>query len=152
MIGLKHALAVAGLIAIYIGVRMNNIDKAARVAWGEARSEGSEGMQAVINVMQNRVNDRRFPNSLAGVATQRKQFSAFNENDPNRAQLDAVDDSDHNFVEAIRLAAAAMLDDLTDITEGATHYHNKHILPPAWTVGAIVSAKIGSHIFYREVQ
>ena len=34
------------------------IDYMARTAWGEARGEGTTGMQAVINVIMNRVAKR----------------------------------------------------------------------------------------------
>ena len=130
---------------------MRDIEISARVAWGEARGEGVEGLQAVLNVIVNRANDRRYPSSLAGVATQYKQFSAYNENDPNRAQLETVTDADPKFVQAVELAAQAKRGVLPDITGGATHYHNNKIPPPFWTKGATITARIGNHIFYRGV-
>ncbi|WP_417449523.1 cell wall hydrolase [Kordiimonas sp.] len=130
---------------------MRNIDLSARVAWGEARSEGLTGLQAVLNVMANRAKDRRWPSSLAGVATQPWQFSAYNENDPNRAKLEAVTDDDPNFAQAVELAARAVRGELEDVTGGATHYHSKYISPPFWTKDATVTARIGDHIFYSGV-
>ena len=101
--------------------------------------------------MANRVKDRRFPDSLGEVATQRKQFSAYNENDPNRAKLEAVTDENSIFAEAVELAALAVRDELPDVTDGATHYHNRFIAPPFWTKGATITARIGDHIFYKGV-
>jgi spore germination cell wall hydrolase CwlJ-like protein len=138
---------------------MRNIEWTARIAWGEARSEGAQGLQAVINVIDNRArmdlfNDNKpdwWGESHAGVATQPYQFSAYNENDPNRPQLEAVTDADPLFVEAVALAAKAVAGRLPDITGGATHYHTTTLTPPDWTVGAEPTAVIGNHIFYKGV-
>lgn len=130
---------------------MRNIDLSARVAWGEARNQGPQGLQAVLNVMANRAKDRRYPSSLAAVATQPMQFSAYNEDDHNRAALDAVDDSDPQFAQAVELAARNVRGELPDITGGATHYHADWINPPYWTAGATETARIGNHIFYKGV-
>jgi len=126
----------------------HNIEWAARVAWGEARGEPDGGMQAVLNVMANRKADPRFPGSLAGVARQPCQFSAYNSDDPNRKKLEAVDENDPEYRRAVRLATFAQLGLLWDITDGATYYHLDEIDQPAYLSGADVSAVIGSHIFY----
>ncbi len=128
----------------------HNIEWAARVAWGEARGEPDGGMQAVLNVMANRKNNPRFPGSLAGVARQSFQFSAYNSDDPNKKKLEAVDESDPEYRRAVRLATFAQLGLLWDITDGATYFHHHEIQPPTYLVDADVSAVIGSHIFYTE--
>lgn len=130
---------------------MRNIEWSARVAWGEARNQGLEGLQAVLNVMTNRSKDRRYPSALASVATQPWQFSAFNKADPNRPLLEVVTDADSVFAQAIELAASNVRGELPDITDGATHYHSRFISPPYWAKGAIQTAVIGDHIFYKGV-
>ena len=130
---------------------MRNIEWTARIAWGEARNQGPIGLQAVINVMANRSRDRRYPAALASVATEPWQFSAYNENDPNRPKLEAVSDNDPTFVMAVSLATQAVAGTLPDITGGATHYHSRFITAPVWTFAAIRSAAIGDHVFYRGV-
>ena len=126
----------------------HNIEWAARVAWGEARGEPDGGMQAVLNVMANRKADPRFPDSLAGVARQPFQFSAYNSGDPNKKKLEAVDEDDPEYKRAVRLATFAQLGLLWDLTDGATYYHLDEIEQPAYLSRADVSAVIGSHIFY----
>lgn len=70
------------------------IDLLARTAWGEARGEGVSGMQAVINVVQNRVaRGGWWGATIEDVVLKPWQFSAWNANDPNRAKLLAVDAS-----------------------------------------------------------
>lgn len=126
-----------------------NVEWSARIAWGEARGEPDGGMQAVINVMVNRKNDPRYPNSLAAVARQRWQFTAFNNDDPNRPKLEAVSDDDPEFQRAKRLALYAELGILWDITDGATHYHSDIIDRPSYLTNAEVTTNIGNHIFYK---
>lgn len=126
----------------------HNIEWAARVAWGEARGEPDGGMQAVLNVMANRKADPRFPGTLAGVARQPYQFSAYNRGDPNKKKLEAVEEDDPEYRRAVRLATFAQLGLLWDLTDGATYFHHDEIDQPAYLSGADVSAVIGSHIFY----
>lgn len=143
-------LAAIGLI--YWGRKMNStdVDTVARTLWGEARSEGAEGMQAVANVIMNRVRDKRWPSTPAAVATQKWQFSAWNHNDPNRAKLLAVTESDPAFAMALRIAEQAVSGSLADITNGATHYHTRSI-SVYWAKNATLSAALGSHLFYTNV-
>ncbi len=144
------AVGLALLTAVGAWVSFErNVEWSARVAWGEARGEPPGGMQAVINVMVNRKNDPRYPRSLAGVARQYRQFSAFNEDDPNRGKLEQVAENDPQYIQAKRLALFAELGILWDITDGATHYHVDTINRPAYLRNAEVTATIGNHVFYK---
>ncbi len=141
------------------------VDTVARTLWGEARGEGDTGMQAVGCVIFNRVQiARKFivvqskPHPLFGDGTfadccQRKfQFSCWNAGDPNLAKLEAVDNSDPQFVIALRIAEQAVAGTLLpDITNGATHYYERHIPAPPWAVGKTPCAEIGNHRFFKNV-
>lgn len=131
------------------------VDILARTVWGEARGEGSAGMQAVAAVIVNRVkvadaHGGKFwwGNSIIGVCQKPYQFSCWNDNDPNRAKLMGITESDIHFATAIRIARRAVAGVLDDPTHGATHYHAAGITPP-WTWGEKPLAVIGRHIFYR---
>lgn len=125
-------------------------DILARTAWGEARSEGREGMQAVINVIMNRYKDPRtwWGRSVRDICLHPYQFSAWNANDPNRQKMLAVNETDANFRTAINLANLALAGNLPDITGGADHYHTKQI-EPDWLSAASKVADLGNHLFYR---
>jgi N-acetylmuramoyl-L-alanine amidase len=45
-------------------------------AFTEARSEGADGMGAVMRVITNRIHDSRYPDSICGVTHQPGQFQA----------------------------------------------------------------------------
>lgn len=77
-------------------------------------------------------------------------FSCWNEGDPNRAKLEAVDAREPAFALCLDIAAAALAGRLADPTGGATHYHAAGV-SPWWARGHSPCARIGRHVFYRGV-
>lgn len=129
-------------------------DVLARTLWGEARGEGTAGMQAVANVIQSRVKIAGMKegfwwgDNIIQVCQKPYQFSCWNRSDPNFRKLQAVDESNLYFATAIRIAARAIANVLEDITHGATHYHAAGI-SPYWAQREKPTTVIGQHIFYR---
>lgn len=129
-------------------------DTLARTMWGEARGEGSIGMQAVAAVIRNRLAVSRahgkfwWGNSIIGVCQKPYQFSCWNRNDPNYRKVLNVDRRDRFFACALALARQSVAGFLGDPTHGATHYHAAGIYP-FWSRGQTPTAVIGKHIFYR---
>jgi len=131
------------------GGQAQAVDVLARTAWGEARSEGAAGMQAVLNVIMNRARiGGWWGDDPVEVATKPWQFSAWNKNDPNRGRLLSVTTADPKFREALALAARAVAGTLPDITGGATHYYADYIAKPTWAAKMTKTATIGRHLFY----
>ena len=132
-----------------------SIDVMARTLWGEARSEGQIGMEAVACVIVNRVK-RAVDNGgnywwgrdVLSVCQKPYQFSCWNKDDPNRKKLIAVTKADPKFVLALDIATRAIEGELNDITYNADHYHTKAI-HPSWARGQKPVAVIGSHMFYN---
>jgi hypothetical protein len=60
------------------------LEIAARTVWQEARGEPEEGQRAVAHVIVNRLRDGRWGKSLASVCLADRQFSGWNNSDPNR--------------------------------------------------------------------
>lgn len=132
---------------------MRDIDILARTIWGEARGEGRLGMEAVAAVIMNRFKSTAWYSAptIAGVAMKRAQFSAWNPSDPNYDKLINVTVDDPAFALALEIARDAIAGKLTDETGGATHYFARYINRPNWTEGAIETAQIGQHIFFKGV-
>ena len=131
--------------------KKREIDLLARTAWGEARGDGRWGMQAVINVVMNRVKAGRWwGRSVEDVVLKPYQFSCWLESDPNRAKLLAVTTDDEQFKLAEAFAELAIDGKLTDITNGATNYHTKSV-KPSWASTGQQTAIWGNHIFYKGV-
>lgn len=133
------------------------VDVLARTIWGEARGEGSAGMQAVACVVMNRVRVSRelagywWGNDVIQVCHKPYQFSCWNKDDPNAAAIKKVDQSDLIFATALRIARRAIVGYLDDPTFGATHYHAAGIAP-YWAKNKEPVCVIGRHIFYKLIE
>jgi N-acetylmuramoyl-L-alanine amidase len=123
----------------------------AQTAWGEARGEGIAGMLAVIHVVLNRVRHAGgWGTDIVSVCMHPKQFSCWNENDPNREQMLRVPTTDVEFSRALVLAQWAVAGELVgDPTNGAVNYYAHGIAPPYWALGLSPCAIIGNHLFFR---
>ena len=134
-------------------------DTLARTLWGEARGEpdADAGMRAVAHVVLNRCDHPgwwgRTPEE---VCRKPSQFSCWNWGDPNRPKLLAATGNDALFALATAiatelLAMPAPSRTRADTTGGATHYFARSIRPPYWAAQATLCARIGNHLFYRNV-
>ncbi|MFT3803257.1 MAG: cell wall hydrolase [Burkholderiaceae bacterium] len=133
----------------------------ARTMYGEARGEGSRGLEAVAHVVLNRVDARRWwGTDVIGVCLKPWQFSCWNAADPNRSKLHALSAEDPVYARAFEAAVRLLeLQDRdhgrrlrTDPTEGATHYYAPALVKrPAWAEGRTPCARIGRHDFFRDV-
>lgn len=131
---------------------MDEQDVLARTAWGEARGIGRDGMQATINVAQNRLASGVlwWGGSLRSICLYPYQFSCWNAKDPNRPKLLSVKPDDPQYTTALDLAAKAMAGELPDITCGATHYYVSTTRPkPDWAEGINTLAIIGPHWYFK---
>lgn len=118
----------------------------------EARGASMAARAGVLAVIRNRVADPRWPNTSAEVVTQPKQFSSFNQNDPNvtkwPTQKNVVEWQAWN--ECIAVTEAPLT---ADPTMGANHYHSypdtNKLLFPAWADPAHLTIIIGPFKFYK---
>jgi spore germination cell wall hydrolase CwlJ-like protein len=135
------------------------IDVLARTLYGEARSEGQSGMEAVAHVILNRVQHTQskggqfwWGHDIITVCQMPYQFSCWNPGDPNRKKLMAVDESDIHFATCLRIARRAVSGQLSeDPTLGADHYHTVSVAP-YWSRGQIPTVRIGAHVFFTLVR
>ena len=130
----------------------------------EARDQTVKGQIAVALVTINRVNSKRFPNSICKVVKQARyrngklvkhkcHFSWF---------CDGLSDRPRNKIawKVSKVIAKAMLEQpgvhiknygerwkVNDFLNGATHYHRKDV-DPYWNREMLKVAEIGDHIFY----
>ncbi|WP_422930155.1 cell wall hydrolase [Singulisphaera sp. PoT] len=132
---------------------MTDVDVLARTLFGEARGESRIGMIAVANVVMNRVAARRWwGRTVPEVCQKPYQFSCWNQNDPNRAVILAVNASHPIFAQALAIAADAVAGTLADVTNGAVAYYARGTPQPKWAAGHIACAEIGHHIFFDDIQ
>ncbi|WP_158764886.1 cell wall hydrolase [Terricaulis silvestris] len=154
----EQQLAVAPQLTLpLLPVDEEEVRLLAATAWGEARSEGEDGMRAVSHVMVNRVG-QRFGENLATVILSPKQFSVWNRGDPNRRLVQnlARDPARYNggaeaeWEIAQRVAREVLSGQSVDPTHGALFYHTRAIRP-RWSRVGQGRQVIGAHVFYADV-
>lgn len=127
----------------------------ARTIWGEARSESQKGKIAVGWVIRNRFYSGKWygGGTITQVCRRPSQFSCWNENDPNRAKIEALTLDDPWFLECVYVAAGVFCGQMTDPTDGASHYFAPASVArkPAWADGKEPVARIGNHLFFRDI-
>ena len=121
----------------------------------EARGSNLADRVAVADVVQNRVRDTRYPNTICEVVKQGRQhpsgamirnqcqFSWYCDGKNDRPQNEDL------WIDAQMLAYQMVHEDkYRGITEGATHYHATYV-KPHWASTLQLVGRIGAHIFYR---
>lgn len=151
---IKKLLIIGGLYTMFFLFRKaqnrtdEQIDYMARTIWGEARGEGARGMQAVANVIMNRVNKGGwYGATIKDVVLKKWQFSVWNEGDPNRDKI--LNATQAQLAQALDISKKVIKGELQDITGGATNYHATTV-KPSWAAKMTKTVQIGNHVFYRE--
>lgn len=110
----------------------------------ESRGEPEEGQKLVIDVILNRVKDKRFPNSVKEVLTQPKQFSYINDmhrqKPPKREVVEKIQQLTHHYLKEGGNEVAP---------EGVLWYHSNTV-KPVWRHNLTKVGVVGRHIYYRE--
>lgn len=117
----------------------------------EAASDGTEGMQAVLNVIINRAKGDL--NRMVPATVKHGAFSCMASiwcDIPDYSPLlSRAQSQPESFADAMNLIAIMEQGLLSDITGGATHYHTSSILP-YWVSSMRYLTTIGNHCFYVE--
>ena len=126
----------------------------------EARGSNFADQMAVADVVLNRVQDRRYPNSVCNVVYQGEHKPSWKTGLPvpirNRCQFSWYCDGkpdeprDTDAWMAARANAYKIMNygEFRGLTEGATHYHADYV-EPRWASSLQLVGKIGDHIYYR---
>ena len=127
----------------------------------EAKNQSMIGQIAVAEVVMNRVQDKRFPNSVCEVVKQgptrpswedpkkeypikhRCQFSWYCDGKSDVPKNEKAWKKAQDYAYLVLYNRIAI-----DVTEGATHYHATYVRP-AWARTKTKTVRINRHIFYR---
>lgn len=137
----------------------------ARTVFGEDRGGGYEGMQAVANVVMNRVASgiTWWGHDVLSVCLAPEQFSVWNPFTrpvlfPPNADYEAVINTQADstadgiaFAQAVEIAAKALDGALPDITGGAVNYLSEGDPRPwpSWATPDKETCRIGGQVFFR---
>lgn len=107
----------------------------------EARGEPTDGQEAVAEVIMNRVEDDRYPDTVCDVVFDKKAFSFTLDGKPDRLP---VKDSDAKR-KALQIASDVLGGSRMGIS--STHYHEVTV-EPYWASSYDKDGRIGGHVFY----
>ena len=160
------SIAVAGMLSIIPAITQAQVHPSveclAKNMYYEARNQGTAGWLAVTAVVLNRVNDKRFPDTICGVIKQgpsRPSWKNKNIKIPikHRCQFSwwcdgrsDVPKQKKTYKRLLTIARSIVYNEINfiDVTDGATFYHADYIIP-AWAKVKTKTTRIGNHIFYR---
>jgi len=123
----------------------------------EANNQSMLGQIAVGQVVMNRVEDSRFPDTVCEVVKQAVTYKGTNKPVIHKCQFSwycdgKKDEPNYNsksWSKALNYAVIVLGGDITlDVTNGATHYHATYVRP-AWAKTKTRTTRIDRHIFYR---
>jgi len=118
-----------------------------RTIYWETKGEGAAGMEAVANVVMNRLGHEGFPNTICEVVRQGSeqgacQFSWWCDGRSDDAE------EDKSYAIAKEIARKALNRQLTDRTSGALYFHQRKA-NPSWSAEYIKTVEVGEHVFYK---
>jgi N-acetylmuramoyl-L-alanine amidase len=128
---------------------------AATVIDAEAENQPAEARLGVAWSLLNRhwLNPARYGHTIAEVCTKPYQYSEFNNDALDRANLGRVlrkADTDPAILDALAQYDAAVAD-TPDPTGGATHFWADPLPTPSWAAHATLCPKLGSINFAKDV-
>lgn len=110
----------------------------------EAKNQGLRGMKAVGLVTINRVNSKKFPNTICGVITQKRrnvcQFSWY-------CQRVKLNPKSKEYIQSLILAFNLYTKQQNDFTNGALFFHANYV-KPYWRKHFNKTIVVKDHIFY----
>jgi spore germination cell wall hydrolase CwlJ-like protein len=118
-----------------------------RTIYWEAKGEGASGMEAVANVVMNRIGHEGFPNTICEVVRQGREQGACQFSWWCDGRLDDAE-QDKSYAIAKEIARKALNRQLTDRTGGALYFHQRE-LTPSWSAEYIKTVEVGEHVFYK---
>lgn len=114
----------------------------------EARGENFDGISAVAEVIINRKNSPKFPNSICSVISQGvggRPGCQFSYNCDGKAE---VYHEPKAYVRVAKMAKLKLDGRLKKLTDGALFYHTKTVRP-SWSRKFRQTVNVGGHLFYK---
>ncbi len=118
-----------------------------RTIYWETRGEGAAGMEAVANVVMNRLGHEGFPNTICEVVRQGREQGACQFSWWCDGRSDDAEENE-SYAIAKEVARKALNRQLTDRTGGALYFHQRKVTP-SWSTEYIKTVEVGEHVFYK---
>jgi N-acetylmuramoyl-L-alanine amidase len=124
--------------SVKISLTDNEIDLLARLVRAEAQTEPLKGKIAVACVVLNRVESKKFPDTIKEVIYERGQFQPVQNGEINKP-------ADEESIKAVKAA----LSDQRHLAPGALFFYNPNIATSRWLDTRTTTMVIGQHVFKK---
>jgi N-acetylmuramoyl-L-alanine amidase len=141
------ALAIVMTQPVFAGCDYNKqLEILALNIYHEARGEGEAGMQMVGEVVLNRVDHPKYPDTICDVVYQRGQFSWV------KKMKNHAPKENEMWELSLHMAEQLLQGNIDLYDNGATHFLNPKVSGklPSWTRKFDRVATIGNHVFYEQ--
>lgn len=137
-----------------------DIEILAKTIYGEARGSNMPGKIAVASVIINRFKrpgwwtrhpDNVLDDTIAAVCLDPKQFSCWNDGDPNLRKIALLQGDSAVLQECTFAALGVILGHFTDPTGGSCHYAVVGT-NPSWAEGHVPVCTLGKHEFWNDIE
>nr|WP_314578988.1 cell wall hydrolase [uncultured Pseudomonas sp.] len=118
-----------------------------RTIYWEAKGGTDADMEAVANVVLNRLGHEGYPDTICGVVKQGVEKKACQFSWWCDGRSDQVKE-DGRYAASKEIARKALNQQLTDRTKGAMYFHDRNVRP-AWAGEYIKTAETGKFLFYK---
>jgi spore germination cell wall hydrolase CwlJ-like protein len=119
----------------------------ARSIYWEAKGQDDAEIEAIANVVMNRLGHKGFPDTVCGVVKQGQEQGACQFSWWCDGRADAADEKE-NYAHAKEIARKALNRQLKDRTGGALYFHNRQVTP-YWSKEYVRTVAVGAHFFYK---
>lgn len=113
----------------------------------EGRDQPLMGQYAIAEVVMNRVEDQRWPNTICGVVFQDRQFSFTHDGKSDKIESYTLNNPIEWRAAVTARAVALHVYDGWDTIMPSTHYHSLSV-KPSWAKQYTYDGRIGDHVFY----
>jgi hypothetical protein len=130
--------------------QLSDLELCSLCVWREARGEGLLGKRGVAHCIKNRSDKPSWwGHDVRSVILCKRQFSSFNEADPNSGKWPANNDSFYS--DSLTICEDVLVNGEEDITNGATSYYDISIAPPYWAVDGsnVLTLAVGRFKFFK---
>ncbi len=118
--------------------------------WYEARGEGYEGMYKVAEVIQNRKESGKYPDTACAVIKQPKQFSYRNDLHYDKTLKISYNTNEQEiYDQAVEIANKASQGNLTRTMPETVMWYTTLKIKRSWMKAKEVYTKVGNHKFFK---
>jgi spore germination cell wall hydrolase CwlJ-like protein len=118
-----------------------------RTIYWETKGEDAASMEAVANVVMNRLGQQNFPDTICAVVREGSEQGACQFSWWCDGRSDAAED-EKSYAIAKEIARKALNKQLPDRTAGALYFHNSSVTTD-WSKKYIKTLRVGKLVFYK---